>query len=104
MDALNPDAIVFCLFKMPNIPGALIWVKEIQLGLSGGSALAAPMTNVGCVPPSDEIGTTGSDGGRMADPPAQHTLLSYYSYGRLCSEDFCMIESGSHILWVGRCS
>ena len=85
MDALNPDTVVFC--QNAKYSWCIIWVKEIQLGLSGGSALAAPMTNVGCVPPSDEIGTTGSDGGRMADPPAQHTLLSYYSYGRLCSED-----------------
>ena len=37
--------------------------------------VVAPMTNVGCVPPSDEIGTTGSDHGVMVHPP-QHNLLS----------------------------
>ena len=62
--------------------------------------VSAPMTNVGCVPPSDEIGTTGSDHRVMVDP-LQHTLLDSFLYGSLCSEEFCMLESVSHILGVG---
>ena len=37
------------------------------------------MTNVGCVPPSDEIGTTGSAG--LMDDSPEHTLC-----GNLCSQ------------------
>ena len=62
--------------------------------------VVAPITNVGCVPPSDEIGTTGSDHGVMVDPPQHTMLLGYFLYGGLCSEEFCMLESDSHILGV----
>ena len=38
----------------------------------------APMTNVGCVPPSsDEIGTTGSDHGVMIHPPKHTAVLLF---------------------------
>ena len=59
----------------------MFWCIDLKVfpGAFLVAQIAAPMTNVGCVPPSDEIGTTGSAG--LMDDSPEHTLC-----GNLCSE------------------